>query len=148
MVVPVKALGQTPLLLNAVVAGAQIDPFVHHRPPPSFDEKVVVAASSPVQADLDLVILEDIGEFSAGQWAVLVGVKYLRGALACQRLVQCRCKKSLVSVFDRRQLSTLRVAQSRRAHRYRNPRGIGMYVRSVAQTGFDRSITTPRSRYG
>lgn len=53
---------------------------------------------------------------------------------------------SAARLIDRRQARTRRVAQSSTTLSYTKPHRIGMQVVSIAQTGFGRSIFTPRSR--
>ncbi len=81
-VVPLETLGQTPFLLDTVLTGTQIDPFVFHRPPQTLDEDVVMTTPATVHADLDAVRLQYLREFRAGKLAALVGVEDLRCAIA------------------------------------------------------------------
>ena len=55
-------------------------------------------------------------------------------------------QKPASMVFDNRQASTLRLAQSMTATRYRKPFRIGMYVTSARQTWLGRSIASLRSK--
>lgn len=61
---------------------------------------------------------------------------------------QASTQKSACIVFDNRQFSTLRVAQSIIATSYKNPFLTGTKVMSAHQTWFGRSITIFLSRYG
>ena len=110
-VVPLEALGQAFVLCNAVIAGAQIDPFVFHRPPQSLDEDVVMTTSASVHADLDTMRLQHIREFRAGELAALIGVEDLRCAVAGQRLCQRR----------RAQVRGQRIRQAPSQHLARRP---------------------------
>jgi hypothetical protein len=55
-------------------------------------------------------------------------------------------QNSTSMVFDTHHASTLRLAQSITATRYKNPRRIGIYVMSAHHTWFGRSISMPRKR--
>src|SRR5690349_20642237 len=74
-VVPVEERSQTALLLKPVGRRTQVDPFVLHGPPKPLDEDVVVAASTPVHADLDAMIQQHPGERFAGELRALIGVE-------------------------------------------------------------------------
>ena len=54
-VVQVETLGQALFLLDAVLTGTQIDPFVLYRPPQTLDKDVVMTTPAFVYADLDAV---------------------------------------------------------------------------------------------
>jgi len=60
------------------VAGAQLELFVLHQFPQSFDENVAAPSALAVHADGDAVPLEPAGERLAGELAALVGAEDLR----------------------------------------------------------------------
>jgi endonuclease/exonuclease/phosphatase (EEP) superfamily protein YafD len=72
---------------------------------------------------------------------MISGLPYLARAS-----LKASTQKLASSVFESRHASTLRVAQSMIATRYKNPRHTGMQVMSLHQTWFGRAIGRFRSR--
>jgi hypothetical protein len=87
-------------------------PFLLHGPPQALDEDVVVAAPASTHADLDPVIPQHRGELVAGELGTLIGIEDARLAEPSEGLAQCLDADPAFSVFDSRQDSTRRVAQS------------------------------------
>ena len=56
-------------LADAVV-GFEIDLFVFHRSPETFDEDVVAPCAFSIHADLDLLVEENLGKVMAGGLAI------------------------------------------------------------------------------
>ena len=81
---------QLSVLFNPVVTAAQVHPFVLDLPPQPLNKDVVVTSSTPIHADLDVVVLEYLVEFGAGELTALIGFEDFRCTVARQRLLQ-RC---------------------------------------------------------
>ena len=112
--------------LGPVLEVVQVDTLVLERAPEALDEDVVHPPALAVHRYPYRGLFEYLGEVLAGELAPLVGIEDLRPAVLGQSLRQDLRTESLSSVFDRRQDSTVRVAQSMIATRYWNPRCIGM----------------------
>jgi hypothetical protein len=83
LIVPVEEFSKTALLLKPIGRRAQVYPFVLHRPPKALDEDIVVAASTPIHADLDPMIQQHPREFFARELRTLdalLNVKLLLGS--------------------------------------------------------------------
>ena len=96
----------------------QIDVLVLQRAPEAFDEDVVHPAAAAVHRDADAGFDQHAREGRSGELAALVGVEDLGPAVPGQRLLQgldARHEASIV--FDSRQDSTARLAQSMTATR-------------------------------
>src|ERR1700745_3936864 len=77
-IIPVEEFGKAALLFDAVSRRAQIDPFVLHGPPQALDKDVVVAAPTPIHADLDPMILQHLGELATGELRALISIEDAR----------------------------------------------------------------------
>jgi hypothetical protein len=69
------------------LVGAQIHFLVLDRFPQPFHEHVVAPAALAVHADGDAIVLEQLREFETGELAALIGIEYLRRAVALDRLL-------------------------------------------------------------
>ena len=95
----------------------QIDAFVLYRPPEPLDEDIVHPAFPAVHAYLDLGCSQYTDEGIAGEVAALTAIADIGLAETGQRLLQGVDAKAASMVFDSRQASTLRLAQSMMATR-------------------------------
>src|SRR5207253_8886058 len=111
-IIPVKELAKAALLFDAVRRGAQVDPFVLHGPPQALDEDVVVTAPASIHADLDPVILQHVGELVTGELRALISIEDAGLGNRARASLSASTQNPAVSVFDSRQDSTRRVAQS------------------------------------
>ena len=111
-VVEVYPFCDDPHRCEAVGQLLQVDGLVFERPPQAFDKYVVHAAAPPIHGDCNARVLEDAGEVEAGELASLVGVEDIRAAAAIQGFSQRLDAEGGIMLFDGRQASTWRVAQS------------------------------------
>ena len=95
----------------------QVDRLVFERAPQPLNEDVVRAPDAVVHRDADAGVAQAPGEDEAGELAALIGIEYLRRAVARQGLLQRVRAETRVSVFDSRQARTKRLAQSMTATR-------------------------------
>jgi hypothetical protein len=98
--------------LAAVGVGHQMHFFVLDRAPQAFDEDVVHETAASVHRNRDSGSFELAGEGGAGELRALVGVENLRLSVALQGLLQRVEAETRIIVFDSRQASTARLAQS------------------------------------
>ena len=95
----------------------QIYLFVFDALPKPFDKHIVTPATLAVHTDLDTVILQQPGEFQAGELATLVSIEDIRLAMLFMASCIASIQKSVVRVLDNRHDSTRRLAQSITANR-------------------------------
>ena len=95
----------------AVGIALEIDLLALQRPPQPFDEDVVQPAAAAVHGDPDVGIGEAAGEGGAGELRTLVGIED-SPAETRQRLVEGVGENATSMVFDSRQASIARLAQS------------------------------------
>ncbi len=98
--------------LQAIVKGVQIDTFILQATPQSFNEHIVHPPTLAVHGDFDAPILQRRGKIKAGELATLIGVKYLWLTMVGKGLFKGFQTKITSMLFDKRQLSTLRLYQS------------------------------------
>jgi hypothetical protein len=127
-VVKAEIPGQGRAGLRAVRVGVQVNLFVLDAAPQPLDEHVIDPAGLAVRADRDAGVLQNLDPFIAGELRALVGIEDLGSAELRQRLLERGdAEVRRVSVFESRNASTLRLATSRMATRYRKPWAIGRY---------------------
>jgi hypothetical protein len=97
---------------RAGLEGVQMDAFVLQRPPEPLDEDIVHPAFPAVHAYLDLGCSQYTDEGIAGEVAALTAIADIGLAETGQRLLQGVDAKAASMVFDSRQASTSRRAQS------------------------------------
>jgi hypothetical protein len=90
----------------------EIDAFVLHRPSQALDEDVVHPAAPTIHADPHFGLAQHGGEGVAGELTALIRIEDLWLAVAGHGIMQSFNAKSSSIVFEMRQASTLRVAQS------------------------------------
>lgn len=126
MIVILKPFAQALPKGFAGVECMQINVLVFEGPPEPFNENIVLATTTAVHADGDLVIDENLGKRVAGKLRPLVGVEDFRFSVAAQRLFKGLDTKGRLQGVDIRQDRTLRLCQSMMATRNMNPLAMGI----------------------
>ncbi len=67
--------------------GVEIDLFIFKTPPQPFDKDVVPPAARPIHTDLNLVVVQESGEFLARELTALIRIDDLRSVIPDQRLL-------------------------------------------------------------
>ena len=75
-----------------------VDFFVLHCPPQALDENVVDEAPNTIHADLNIGVLQAIGEVSAGELRALIAVENVRFAVGKRCIERLNAKASVKRV--------------------------------------------------
>jgi hypothetical protein len=88
MVVEASPLGEFLAQVGTAVERMQVKVMVIDGLPRPFNEDVVLVSAAAVHADVDSLVLEDLGETGAGKLVSLIGVEDLRLGVAAYGLLQ------------------------------------------------------------
>ena len=108
--------------------------LILHASPQAFHKHVVPPTALAVHADGNAIAAQCLGECVTGELAAVIGIEYLRPTYNVSASSNASRQKSVVIVMETRHESTRRVAQSKTAARYTNPRAIEISVISIAHT--------------
>ena len=89
LVVEVHPIANALLCLVDTVVGFQIDLLIFQTAPETLDKYIVHPAALAVHADLNIMLLEHIGEALTGKLTALIAVEDLWWPVGRQRLLQC-----------------------------------------------------------
>ena len=123
----------------------QVNVFILHRSPEPLDKNIVDRPAFTIHADLYLSSQQQAGKNITGKLRALIGIKYFRTSVHFKSFFDNPAAPFRCIVLLRPQFTTKRVCKSITAHRYINPRRIGTYVISIAQTWLGLSIRRPLS---
>ena len=87
-IVEAEVFGESDQLLLHCCVPMQINVFVLHVAPESFDKYIVKRAPPPIHTDGDFFAFEYIGKGNARELRALVAIKYFRLPVAAQGVVQ------------------------------------------------------------
>ena len=116
-VVKVEVLGQCLSGNGNGIVAVQIHFIVFHGLPEAFDKDVIAPATFAIHTDLNAVLFEHANEGRAGELTALIGVMISDRPYFRMASSSASTQGSAVSVLDRRQARTRRVAQSSTAER-------------------------------
>ena len=89
LVVEVHPIANALLCLVDTIVGFQIDFLIFQTAPEALDKYIIHPTALAVHADLNIMVLQYLGEALTGELTALITVEDLRWPLGRQRLLQC-----------------------------------------------------------